>query len=59
MAVQTRRTESMFEIIADAKPYGPPLTSAEHMLRGALIAAFLALLGAEGWFLWHLWSLWR
>lgn len=54
----SRSSDSAFEIVVQAQPYGPPLTSAEQMLRAALMAAFLALLGAEAFLLWHLWGLW-
>lgn len=54
-----RRTiDGAFEIVIDARPYGPPLTPAEHLLQTALVTAFVFLLGAEVWILWHLWSLW-
>lgn len=54
----SRSSDSAFEIVVQARPYGPPLTSAERMLRAALMTAFLALLGAEAFLLWHLWGLW-
>jgi len=38
--------------------FGHPLTSAEQILRVALVAAFLVLLGTEAWLIWHAWSLW-
>lgn len=51
-------TDGAFEIVIDARPFGPPLSSAEHLLQAVLITAFLCLLGAEAWMMWHLWSLW-
>lgn len=53
-----RPTETAFEIVIDARPYGPPLSSAEQLLRFALAAVFVSFLAAEAWLLWHVWSLW-
>ena len=53
-----RNTESSFEVVVDAAPYGPPLTSTEQVLRAGLAVAFLGLLAIEGWLLWHVWTLW-
>ncbi len=53
-----RNSESSFEVVVDAVPYGPPLTSTEQVLRAGLAVAFLGLLVIEGWLLWHVWTLW-
>jgi len=53
-----RNHESAFDVVVAARPYGPPLTAAEQMLRVALVAAFFGLLALEGWLLWHVWALW-
>ena len=54
-----RNSESpFFEVVVDARPYGPPLTSIEQILRAGLAVAFLGLLVVEGWLLWHVWTLW-
>jgi hypothetical protein len=52
------RIDSLFEIVVASKPYGPPLTSTEQVLRAVIVAAFLGLLVLEGWLLWQAWSLW-
>ncbi|HLE23056.1 MAG TPA: hypothetical protein VI701_02020 [Anaerolineales bacterium] len=54
-----RNSESpFFEVVVDARPYGPPLTSTEQILRAGLAVAFLGLLVVEGWLLWHVLTLW-
>ena len=53
-----RTSESAFEVVVDARPYGPPLTSTEQLLRVGFAVAFLGLLLVEGWLLWHVWTLW-
>lgn len=53
-----RSSETAFEIVVDARPYGPPLTSSEQILRFGFAIAFLGLLVVEGWLLWHVWTLW-
>jgi len=53
-----RNSESSFEVVVDAVPYGPPLTSTEQVLRAGLAVGFLGLLVIEGWLLWHAWTLW-
>lgn len=53
-----RISEGPFEVVVAARPFGPPLTSAEQALRGGLAVAFFGLLAIEGWVLWHVWTLW-
>ena len=53
-----RNSDSAFEIVVDARPFGPPLTSTEQALRAGLAVAFFGLLVIEGWLLWHVWTLW-
>jgi hypothetical protein len=53
-----RYNESAFEVVVSAKPYGPPLTSTEQLLRAGLAIAFFGLLAIEAWLLWNAWTLW-
>jgi hypothetical protein len=53
-----RSSECPFEVVIDARPFGPPLTSSEQVLRAGLVVAFLGLLVIEAWLLWHVWTLW-
>ena len=53
-----RNTDSAFEVVVAARPYGPELTSTERALRAAVAVAFMGLLLVEAWLLWHVWSLW-
>jgi hypothetical protein len=46
-----------FEIILPAETLDPPLTTAERLLRGALILGFLAVVATEAWLLWQVWGL--
>ena len=51
-------SDGAFEVVVDARPYGPPLTLSEQALRVALAIAFIGLLVVEGWILSNVWALW-
>jgi len=53
-----RNSESPFEVVIADRPFGPPLTSSEQVLRVGLIVGFVGLLVIESWLLWHVWTLW-
>ena len=50
--------ESSYEVVVDARPYGPPLTSSEHAIQVGLALAFFAILAMEAWLLWNAWTIW-
>lgn len=53
-----RNSDSLFEVVVSARPFGPPLTASEQALRVGLAAAFIAMLAIESWLLWNAWTLW-
>ena len=53
-----RNTQGLFEVVVDARPSGPPLTTSEQALRIGLVVAFFAMLAIESWLLWHAWAVW-
>jgi hypothetical protein len=53
-----RPSDAPAENTAVVARFGPPLTSAEQILRAGIVAALLVLLGTEAWLIWHAWSLW-
>lgn len=56
--VEDHFEDEAYEIVVAAAPFGPPLTSAEQMLRGGLGFLFFSLVALESWLLWRVWSLW-
>jgi hypothetical protein len=51
------KMDTTFEIILPAETLDPPLTTAEQLIRGALLLGFLAVMGTEAWLLWQVWRL--
>jgi hypothetical protein len=51
-------SDGLYELIAVARPFGPPLTVSEQALRLALAVAFVGMLAIESWLLWNAWTLW-